>query len=396
MRRVPVSRLRPGDVVGVTIRNERGDILLREGVTLTAELIASLQRRRHFAVYVRDGIADDVIPHDIVSERVRAVTIRHISDLFELGPSLNGESQPARKAVRLREHRIHRLVERVRADVDLILNEVLDRDTITGITALKSYDDYTFSHSVDVAVVAILIGRTLRLGRDELNQLALGSLLHDIGKMFIPEAILNKPGPLTDEEMATMQSHTVRGFQYLVEHEIGDFVANHIAFQHHERQDGTGYPRGLRGTNRLRRGQHDWFNRERIHPLAEIAAVADVYSALASDRPYRAAMAPEQVATVIRQMAGHHLNQEVVAAFALTIPVFPIGAPVRLEGGRYDGFQGVVVENRPGALDRPVVRLTTDAQGHLLEPDDFDTAFDPDCRLVTPPASLAAPLSAVG
>ncbi|MCL6646885.1 MAG: HD-GYP domain-containing protein [Chloroflexi bacterium] len=396
MRRVPVSRLRPGDVVGVTIRNERGDILLREGVTLTAELIASLQRRRHFAVYVRDGIVDDVIPHDIVSERVRAVTIRHISDLFELGPSLNGESQPARKAVRLREHRIHRLVERVRADVDLILNEVLDRDTITGITALKSYDDYTFSHSVDVAVVAILIGRTLRLGRDELNQLALGSLLHDIGKMFIPEAILNKPGPLTDEEMATMQSHTVRGFQYLVEHEIGDFVANHIAFQHHERQDGTGYPRGLRGTNRLRRGQHDWFNRERIHPLAEIAAVADVYSALASDRPYRAAMAPEQVATVIRQMAGHHLNQEVVAAFALTIPVFPIGAPVRLEGGRYDGYQGVVVENRPGALDRPVVRLTSDAQGHLLEPDDFDTAFDPDCRLVTPPASLAAPLSAVG
>ncbi|GIW05887.1 MAG: phosphodiesterase [Dehalococcoidia bacterium] len=395
MRRIPVSMLRPGDVLGLPLRNDRGDLLVREGVPLTAEMISSLRRRRYYAVYVRDGIADDVIPQDVISDRVRTVTVRHISELFHLSSLDVGEDRPRTRGAELaRARKTQRLLESVRQDVDLILNEVLDHDILTGITALKSYDDYTFSHSVDVAVIAILLGRSLRLRPDELHQLALGALLHDIGKMFVPDEILNKPGPLTPEEMRTMQQHTELGFQYLAEGAIGDYVANHVAFQHHERQDGSGYPRGLHGTNRLRREEHDRFNRSRIHPLAEIAAVADVYSALSSDRPYRPAMPPETLAATMRQMAGRHLNEEVIRAFFATIPLFPIGSTVRLTGGRYDGFTGVVVENRPGQLTRPVVRLTLDPHGQPVEGEEISTHAEPDCELTTP--APTPPLAPVG
>ncbi|MCS6801604.1 MAG: HD-GYP domain-containing protein [Chloroflexota bacterium] len=397
MRRIPVSMLRPGDRLGQALRNDRGDILVQPGVPLTPEMITSIRRRGFYAVYVRDGIADDVIPEDVISDRVRAVTVRHISELFSLSAQEKSNSRSRTSGIELaRARKTQRLLEAVRQDVDLILNEVLDHDILTGITALKSYDDYTFHHSVDVAVIAILLGRSLRLRPDELRQLALGALLHDIGKMFIPAEILNKPGPLTSEEMRTMQQHTELGFRYLAEGSIGDYVANHVAFQHHERQDGGGYPRGLHGANRLRRDEHDRFDRTRIHPLAEIAAVADVYSALSSDRPYRPAMTPEAIRATIRQMAGRHLNEEVVTSFFATVPLFPVGAPVRITGGRYDGYTGVVVENRPGRLDRPVVRLTLDPRGQLLEPEEFATHTDPDCMLTTPPPAPAPPLAAAG
>lgn len=395
MRRIPLSMVRPGDRLGQALRNDRGDLLVQAGVPLTEELIAAIRRRGFYAVYVRDGIADDVIPQDVVSERVRTVTVRHISELFHLSAHATGADQPRSYGLDLaRARKTHRLLEAVRQDVDLILNEVLDHDILTGITALKSHDDYTFSHSVDVAVIAILLGRSLRLRPDELRQLALGALLHDIGKMFIPDAILNKAGPLTAEEMRTMQQHTELGFRYLADGGIGDYVSNHVAFQHHERQDGRGYPRGLRGANRLRRDEHDRFDRSRIHPLAEIAAVADVYSALSSDRPYRPAMTPEAIRATIRQMAGRHLNEEVVRSFFATIPLFPIGASVRIVAGRYEGYSGVVIENRPGRLDRPVVRLTLDPHGRPLEPEEFATDSDPDCALVTPPPT--PPLAAAG
>ncbi|MFN8533973.1 MAG: HD-GYP domain-containing protein [Dehalococcoidia bacterium] len=392
MRRIAISLLKPGDVLGQPVRNERGDVLLQAGVLLTPELVSALHKRRFYTVYINDGLADDVIPQDIVSDRVRAVTVRHIADLFHAG-TVAGRGK--KDAIAQERHTLT-LLEAVRRDVDLILNDVLDGNTLTGITALKSHDDYTFSHSVDVAVIAILLGRTLRLSRDELRQLALGALLHDIGKMFVPDELLNKPGPLTDDEMRTMQHHTVLGFNYLTDGAIGDYVASHIAFQHHERQDGCGYPRGLHGTNRLRRDERERYYRDRIHPLAEVAAVADVYSALSSDRPYRPAMTPEMIGTTLRQMAGAHLNDEALDAFFRTVPIFPVGAPVQLAGGRYDGYRGVVVENVARRLDRPIVRLTLDPLGRTLVPDDLDTATEPDGVLLTPEVPAPSLLAAVG
>lgn len=382
MRRTPVPALRPGDVVGATVYTDSGQVLLASGVALTPVLIDALTRRGHYAVYVCDGTADDIAPEDLVSDRVRSTTVKHIREVFSVAAAAiaPGGKVPTAAKVQARQS-----VEKLMRDIDVIMNDVLHSQSLTGLTALKSHDDYTFSHCVDVAVTSIILGRKLFLPADEMRQLALGGLLHDIGKIFVPNEILNKPGPLTPDEFDVLKRHTTEGYQFLMEAGLQDFLAGGIVHQHHERQDGAGYPRGLKGSNRLLRSTDERWDRGRIQPLAEIAAVADVYSAISSDRPYRAAMTPTQIASTIKSMKGHHLNLEVVECFLTTIPVFPVGARAVIEGGKLAGFSGVVVENRSGQLDRPIVRLTHDRNGWPISPDEFDPATDSDARIVSPP-----------
>src|SRR5262249_39577146 len=160
-------------------------------------------------------------------------------------------------------------IDAVLTVVDDIFNEVMDADLLTGMAAIKSYDNYTFAHSVEMATAAIVVGRKLRLDRGSLKRLARGCLLHDIGKIFVSDAILNKQGQLNEEEMKAMRMHPVFGFELLQAVQPNDVLINHVALQHHEKQDGTGYPRGLTGTNRVERPKFG--NEGRILLIAEIA-----------------------------------------------------------------------------------------------------------------------------
>jgi putative nucleotidyltransferase with HDIG domain len=256
--------------------------------------------------------------------------------------------------------------------VDEIMNEVMDVDLLTGMAAIKSYDNYTFAHSVEMATAAIVVGRKLRMDRGSLKRLARGCLLHDIGKIFVDDEILNKHGPLSGAEQKVMQAHPVFGFDLLQAVQPQDVLVNHVALQHHERQDGRGYPRGLNGTNRVERPRFG--NEGRILLIAEIAAVADVYDALASERPYRAALAPETVVETLEAMAGTYLNKELLDVFLSTVPVFPVGMTVRVSAGMMVGYRGVVAKVNRRALDRPTVRLTRDASGERIKPIDLDLA----------------------
>ena len=151
---------------------------------------------------------------------------------------------------------------------------------------------------------------------------------------------------------------------------------------HHEWQNGGGYPRSLRGSNRVVHGVRA-LGPGRIHLLAEISAVADVYDALSSDRPYRSALPPELVIQMIRQMAGTQLNWEIVAQFLSILPVFPVGIDVIVTNGKYRGFRGVVSQSNPAALDRPKVRLVLDARRLPIGPIEIDLAGEADAALST-------------
>jgi HD-GYP domain-containing protein (c-di-GMP phosphodiesterase class II) len=403
MRRLAVRSLDQGQVLARPIYNERGDVLLNAGVEVTERFTTLLLSRGITTVLIREPGEEDVPPEDIVSERVRAAALTNVHKVFEVAAKatadLHGKrpeqvvaalQQPGAKRPGLREAAVY---EQLFRSVEHIMDEVLTAETLPGLNSLKSHDNYTFCHSVDVAITALLLGKKLFLSRDQLKVLGLGCILHDIGKSLIDPAVLNKPGRLTDEEFARIKEHPSLGFELLKQQMPGDVLPKHIALQHHEHQNGGGYPRGLRGVNKVARGTHERMDRGRMMLLAEIAAVADVYDALASDRPYRAALPPEKIVGVMGEMRETHLNSEVLDTFFSVLPRFPVGVDCYVTAGPYEHFRGVVIATNKHAIDRPKVRLLYDDRGARLSPPlevDLAEAVDTAISCVVEEAPVAA------
>jgi len=358
--------------LGRSIYNHRGDVLLARSTPLDETFISGIIQRGYRVVYVMDGIADDVEPLGLVSQRLRSATLGNLDSMFKL---MAEATQPVRDEAAVDgAHVLHELptklggaverqIKRLEADVEQLLDEVFDAQIFEGVAALKSHDNYTFERSVDVAVYGVMLGRKLAVEHEYLKDLALGCLLHDMGKIHVDDRILNKPGKLSPAEFRQVMRHTVLGFQLVRQMPISSPRPAHVALQHHEHQSGQGYPNHLSGTNKLARTPRERFDPSRIILVAELAAVADVCSALSSDRPQRVALPPADVLKTLRELAGEHLNREAVEAFGSMVEVFPTGVHVRFRGGKYRGSYGVVVSCSPNAPNRPIVRVLFDAAG---------------------------------
>src|SRR3954452_21698813 len=397
MYRRHISQLQPGQTLARALYNERGEILLGAGTILNKFFIDRLRDRGVISVFLQDGLGDDVEPDDIVSEELRAATVTHLARAFDVigklahGSKVNAPERPATVddlVFRLGERPLELPARGVSAlqalyqDIESLMNEILESNTIASLESLKTHNDYTFQHSVDVAVLGILLGRTAGLPRDQLRELALGCLLHDLGKMYIDEAILDKPGKLTDEEFDEIKKHPQMGFELIRRMPVFSILPAHVAFQHHERQDGSGYPRGLIGANVLSRSLADRMNPKRMLLIAEIAAVADVYSALTSDRPYRPAMPLDKAALIMTEMSGPHLNAEIIRLLMQTIPMFPVGHWVEVLTGKYRGWRGVVAELSLDALHQPALRLLLNDRGDRVPvPVELDIRLHDDVKI---------------
>jgi putative nucleotidyltransferase with HDIG domain len=258
------------------------------------------------------------------------------------------------------------LLEALYRDVEQIMSEIMESNTVASLDSLRTHSDYTFEHSVEVAIIATLLGRHLGLPIPQIRELALGALLHDIGKISIDQAILNKPGRLTTGEFDTIKEHPSLGFELVRRLPLPSILPAHVAFQHHERQDGSGYPRGLVGNNRILRLEAERLRPSRIVLIAEIAAVADVFCALVSERPYKPAFPLDRVRTMLDGLAGHHLNRDVVTALLRVVPMFAVGHWIEVTNGDYRGWRGVVTDIDLRALHAPSIRLHLNARGSAV------------------------------
>jgi HD-GYP domain-containing protein (c-di-GMP phosphodiesterase class II) len=186
--------------------------------------------------------------------------------------------------------------------VNLILNE---EQTLHYLLSITSHDHYTYTHSVSVGILAVALAKSLFMDakKHDIHALGAGFFLHDLGKVGIDNNIINKPGKLTDEEMNEMRRHPPLGFKLLQETRQLTDESKIIVMQHHERVDGTGYPKGLRGDD--------------IHVYARICAIADVYDALSSDRPYRKKMAPFVALKLMREEMMHHFQRDLFEQFVM-------------------------------------------------------------------------------
>jgi len=216
---------------------------------------------------------------------------------------------------------------------------------LASLSDVRSYDGYTFSHSVNVCVISVMLGLKSQLNEKQLYELALGAMLHDIGKTQVPEEILLKPGRLTEEEMDVMKQHTTFGWQILRSCEEIPLSSAHVAYQHHERPTGLGYPRGLTS--------------EQTIQYAKIVAVADAYDAMTSERVYQRGMLPYEALKLINRLRGVQFESEIVDLLETCVAAYPVGCMVRLNSRE----MGVVVDVNHRERNRPVIRVIYDPDG---------------------------------
>lgn len=247
-------------------------------------------------------------------------------------------------------------VERVDPLVEGMVDSIFrNQDALLPLARLKRHDDYTFAHSVSVCALLVAFGRGLKLERAVIKELALGGLLHDVGKARIPDQILNKPAKLSDEEFTRMQSHVAQGVVLLKDSPGVSKIALQVVGEHHERFDGTGYPRHLA--------------EQKISLYGQMAAIVDVYDAISSERVYHKGMPPTQALKKLLEWSSHHFDQQLVQSFIRAIGIYPTGTLVQLESKRL----GVVTEQNEGNLLEPVVRIFYHAgQQHYIPPEIVD------------------------
>jgi HD-GYP domain-containing protein (c-di-GMP phosphodiesterase class II) len=377
MRLVATRRLEVGVVLGRDVMDGRpGAIpLLRAGVKLTDRHRDALIAAGVNAIYIDDALGEGIDVREAVDPETRRKATAAVSRAFE----------GARESMTAG----HGITEVVMKDLttvaEMIARDVEDNaDVAVALDDLSAADGYTLQHSIDVAALGMLVGQKLFKERGwidhtgkrtwerrdrRLARLGLGLLLHDIGKMIIPIDVLNKPGSLDENEWELMRAHPRAGVEMLRSDLISPLVKV-VVRSHHERWDGGGYPDGLSG--------------DAIHQLARIAAAADVYDAVTSERVYASARPPDVGVQIVAEGSGRAFDPDVVDVFRRVVAPYPPGCEVKLSDGR----GGIVASVRPDNLERPVVRVAWDGGGRSVSPYTLDLADEPEDLTL---ACVAAP-----
>lgn len=275
--------------------------------------------------------------------------------------SVEEELTPARASHHSACERVSNILDDVRSGrklnvgaaqqaVNSMIESILrNPDAFMWLSKLKNKDSYTYTHSIDTCALAITFGRHLGLPRKDLEQVAIGTLLFDIGKMKLPEEFLDKPGRLTEAEFALMQEHVAHSVHLMTNSKGISATSIEVAFSHHERHNGSGYPRGLTS--------------DQTSVYGKIAAIVDCYDAITSERPYSVAMSPHDAIRSLYEWRNVDFQEELVEQFIQCLGVYPTGTLVELNTGQI----GIVLsQNRVRRL-RPKVMLVLNADKHAYD-----------------------------
>ncbi|MCY9546952.1 HD-GYP domain-containing protein [Lysinibacillus xylanilyticus] len=331
MRLISIDVLKEGMVLARTIWNEAGHPLLKKDVVINERIIQRLQQLNMHYLYIDDKISKGIEVQETVPTVIRNKAISIIKDSFQSIDGLN----PVNASYVLDQQS-----KAIVSIVDELLLAVRGNDEIlTILTDAYLFDEYLYQHSFQVTLYSIAIAKELGYSAEDLRLIAIGALLHDIGKLMVPKEILTKPDRLSCEEFETMKQHTRYGFDLLRNlHSISLIVA-HCAFQHHERIDGSGYPRGLVDFE--------------IHPFAKIIGVADVFDAVTTSRVYREKMLPSQGLAILEAGAGTIYDARIVDALKRSVVHYPKGVILKLSDGR----RGIVSRQNTLNAALPWIRI---------------------------------------
>lgn len=347
MRMMPISLSRPGMKLAKKIYSDDGIVLLAEGVELTSSLIRRLGECGISFLYVQDARLDDLAVPELLSEETQRNGIRTIRQAFR-----DFVNYPHRN----RSGTYPYVGRNIRQVMQQIMDELSSsKDAMIMLMNLHTVDHYLYMHSLNVCVYSTLLGIAHGYNQEQLLTLGLGAMLHDIGKSQISMKVLLKPGVLSPDEFAEMKRHTERGFYLLKDEPNIPLLAAHCAYQHHERLNGSGYPRGIKG--------------DAIHEYAKWIGIVDSYDAMTSHRVYRNAMLPHQAVESLYSGSDILYDTSMLQLFRDKVAIYPIGLTVKLNTGQI----AVVSDINSTCAHRPVIRILTDEYGvELSAPFDMD------------------------
>ncbi|MCX7920687.1 MAG: HD-GYP domain-containing protein [Clostridia bacterium] len=321
---IKVSECEPGMIIADSIYNDYGAAIISENTVLDNHLIRKL---------VNLGISKVKVfqqPQKAIEENTMEGFANQYNDNLEVMKDM-----------------MHDISSGKNIDIDVV-NKITDsiyvginenRDILSCINQIRDVDEYTYTHCVNVSLVSMLIGKWLKLNPTKIRLLVQAGLLHDIGKSRVPLEILNKPGPLTEAEYNEIKKHPVHGYRILEKLPYIDKDVCKGVLMHHEREDGSGYPVGLKGTQ--------------IVDLAKVISVADIYDAMTSDRVYRVKGTPFKVFELIENNTFGYLDPIVTNAFLKNIAAYYIGDYVRLNTGEI----AEVIYINPWHISQPIIKI---------------------------------------
>lgn len=349
MRLIAAKSLEEGNELAKPIYNDRGQVLIQKDIKLTKAMINRLLHLGVTFVYVKDAISDDIIIHSPVSEEVKIESMQTVKSVFNSFKN-NGFKDKG--------FLFSKVNENMTELVDTIITQIQrDQEVLSIMSDIFISDDYLFSHSVNVTMYAVALASEMKMTQKQIRQLGLGAMLHDVGKVFLPEEILKKAGKLNDFEFDLIKTHPELGFEFLRSSSDLPLLVAHCAYQHHERMDGSGYPRGLVG--------------DEIHLFGKVLGVADVFDAVTSHRVYRNAMLPQEGLDILFAGSGTLFEPEMVRLFRDTIAVYPNGVTIELSDHR----RAIVVRQNHKLYNRPVVRVFSE-NNQVVTPYDLDLATE--------------------
>lgn len=350
MRYVPIEQVKEGMVLGKSLFTSNGGVLLNEDTKLKVEYIKRIDDKGIQGIYIKDEFSNEVEIPEIISQKERIQAINTIKSMFIDDEKLDMKAKSNMQV-------------EMRKMLTTIVDSVISNRTVQmNLVDLKNYDEYTYSHSVNVALLSVAMGCGLGLSRIELEQLCLAASLHDIGKKFIPIELLNKKEKISPEEFDTLKTHADYGYRFIKKYfPNASSKANVGILEHHERYDGSGYPNQKIGEN--------------ISYYGRIITVADVYDALTSKRPYHEAILPSEAYEFILGGSGTQFDPEVIQYFSKKVAAFPLGTVVQLS----NDMKGIVVQNYSDFNLRPKVKIYTGTE----EVKYIDLAYDYDAMNIT-------------
>lgn len=318
MRYIPLRNVKPGEVLASDIFDSSGRILLASGMQLSEQTIGRLRAQGYPGVYIGDEISQDINIPPALSPKLRATAMECIRTLnVDKSVPVSGS----------------------------IVEELLKKHIISmDLRDIRGFDDYTYAHSVNVAVLACVLGIGMNLDEEQLVSLVNAAILHDFGKLYIPDEILNKNSQLTPEEYEIMKTHAARSYNLIKDRSNISEDTKLAVLCHHENEDGSGYPNGRAG--------------KEIPLIAKILHVADVYDALISDRPYKKGYTHWNAAEYLMGASTILFDKDVVECFVRMVPLYPLGSEICLSTGDVC----IVLDNTGINNLRPKVRRLSDGK----------------------------------